>query len=315
MIEVYTGGIGKLYLTTYDENGLPVAPDSNPTITLEDVDTGEEVLSSVASLTDSDYPGEYEIVLPQFCMVCDRIYKVTWNYSISLRNNRIIEYLYVNTPYATVDEVISELGYSSRPENENYYPYEKIKTAERTARMIINNELGFAMGRKNKNVACYGDGADVLRVPERIISISKVYENDELVYDADNNFNIIGFDIEITETNYGIRIVPANPGDDIDEKEEFDYTGLTSGRFRDGYRYNIEGIFGWEYTPMEIKQATFLLVNDLLCNDSTWRSRYVKKINSGQMSVELSSLSFSGTGNALADSLINKFKMIQAVII
>ena len=46
-----------------------------------------------------------------------------------------------------------------------------------------------------------------------------------------------------------------------------------------------------------------------------WRTKYVKKINSGQMSVELSSQSFNGTGNALVDSILQKFKMIQAVII
>lgn len=315
MIEVYTGGIGKIYLTTYDEDGFPAAPDSNPTILVEDAETGEVAAQSVASLIDSDYPGEYSFVLPQSCMTCDKIFKLTWEYILDSRTNRIVEYLYVNTPYCTVDEIITELGFSSRPENTNYYPYEKIKTAERTSRMMIDNELGFSMGRDNKPITAYGDGADVLRLPKRIISISKVYENDELVYDASTGLNIIGFDIEITETSYGIRIVPANPGDDIDEQEEFDYTGLTKGRFRDGYRYEIEGIFGWEYIPIEIKQATFLLVNDLLCSDSIWRSRYVKKINSGQMSVELSSLSFNGTGNALADSLINKFKMIQAVII
>jgi len=33
------------------------------------------------------------------------------------------------------------------------------------------------------------------------------------------------------------------------------------------------------------------------------------------MSVELSSQSFNGTGNALVDAILQKFKMIQAVII
>jgi hypothetical protein len=58
-----------------------------------------------------------------------------------------------------------------------------------------------------------------------------------------------------------------------------------------------------------------LIVNDLLCNDSIWRSKYVKKMNTGQMSVELSSLAFAGTGNAIADAILQKFKMIQLVII
>lgn len=312
---MHTGGTGKIYLTTYDEDGFPTAPDSDPTILVQDNETGTTVVNSVAQIIDSDYPGDYFFVLPQACMDCDKIFKITWGYSIGSKQSTIVEYLYVNTAYATVDEIISELGFSSRPENTNYFPYEKIKSAERTSRMMIDNELGFSMAKSDKPVTSYGEGADVLRVSKRIVSISKIYENDELVYDLSTGLNTIGFDIEITETNYGIRIVPASPGDDIDEQEEFDYTGLTKGRFRNGYRYEIHGIFGWDYIPIEIKQATFLLVNDLLCSDNIWRSRYVKKINNGQMSVEMSSLSFNGTGNAIADSLINKFKMIQAVII
>jgi hypothetical protein len=33
------------------------------------------------------------------------------------------------------------------------------------------------------------------------------------------------------------------------------------------------------------------------------------------MSVELSSLTFNGTGNAIVDSILQKFKSIQAVVI
>jgi hypothetical protein len=180
---------------------------------------------------------------------------------------------------------------------------------------MINTELGFSIGKYEKTVVAYGDGADVLLLPEKIISISSIYENDELVINNSNNYNVFGYEVEVTETGYGIRIIPTNPGDDIDEEEEFDYIGLNKGRFRDGYRYEITGTFGWNYVPVEIKQCMYLLINDLLCNDSLWRTKYVKKINSGQMSVELSSQSFNGTGNALVDAILQKFKMIQAVII
>jgi hypothetical protein len=77
----------------------------------------------------------------------------------------------------------------------------------------------------------------------------------------------------------------------------------------------VYGLFGWNYVPVEIKQSVFLLVNDLLCSENIWRTKYLKKINSGQMSVEISSLAFTGTGNAIVDSLLQKFKSIQAVII
>lgn len=317
MIEIYTGSRGAIRIVTHDLDGLPVSPDDNenPSVILVDPSTSEVLLNSVASLIDTDYPGEYEFIVPSQFVTYDRVLKVEWGYTVDGSDHSETEYVYVTTPYSTVDEIITELGYSTRPENPNYYPYEKIVAAERVARMMIDTELGFSFIKESKTITAYGEGADVIVLPEKIISISKLYENDELVIDVDAEYNSFGFDVEITETGYGIRIVPPNPGDDISEQEVIDFTGFTAGRFRNGYRYGIEGIAGWNYIPKEIKQCVLLLVSDLLCNDSIWRSKYVKKINSGQTSMEISSLSFNGTGNALVDAILNKFKMIQAVII
>lgn len=314
MIEVYTGSTGKITIITY-KDGVPVQPDSTPSVTITDAVTGDSISSGSASIIDADYEGEYEYSLPTSATSSDRVLKAVWTYIIDGKTNTETDYVYVVTPYATTDEIVSELGYSSRPEDPNYYPYEKIRAAERAARMMINTELGFEMGRALGTTVAYGSGADVLLLPTKILSFTKLTENDEVVIDIANNINIFGFDVEITETGYGLRIVPPNPGDDIDEQEEFDYTGLTKGRFRDGYRYEVSGILGWNYIPSEIKQCVFLLVNDLLCNDSIWRTRYANKVKSGQLSIEMSSLSFTGTGNAIVDAILQKFKMIQAVII
>ena len=315
MIEVYTGSVGKIFLTTYSTDGLPSEPSSTPTVTITDAETGSVVTTGTASLIDSDYEGDYQYELPSSITSSDRVLKATWSYVKNGKNISEVEYIYVTTPYATVDEIISELGFSSRPEDPNYFPYEKIVSAERAARMMIDNELGFSMGKKAKTVSAYGSGADVLVVPERIISFDSITENDKLVIDVSEDYNDFGYNVEITETNYGIRVIPNTPGDDVSEEEYYDVLNLRSGQFKDGYRYDINGIFGWAYIPVEIKQCVFLLVNDLLCSDSIWRTKYVKKINSGQMSVEMSSLAFNATGNALVDAILQKFKMIQAVII
>lgn len=317
MIETYTGTRGLINITTHDIYGLPAQPDNNlnPTVVIKDPETNQTLLQSVASLIDADYPGDYQFIIPSQYVQYDRVLKIEWSYNIDGSTIKETDFVYVITPYSTVDEIVSELGFSMRPEDSNYYSYEKIRSAARVARMMINTELGFSIGKYEKTVVAYGDGADVLLLPEKIISISSISENDELVINNSNSYNVFGYDVEVTETGYGIRIVPTNPGDDIDEEEEFDYIGLDKGRFRDGYRYEISGVFGWNYVPVEIKQCMYLLINDLLCNDSLWRTKYVKKINSGQMSVELSSQSFNGTGNALVDSILQKFKMIQAVII
>lgn len=312
MLEVYTGSVGKVNLTTFDKDGLPAQPDITPIVSIKDAETGVLIASGVASLVDADYEGDYEYHLPESATQTDKILKVEWTYTVSEHVTKETEYLYVTTPYATIDEIAEELGFSSRPEDYNYFSYDKIKSAERTARMIINNELGYPIGKKTKEISAYGTGADVLYLGEKIISISTLKENDETVITSTSN--TFGFPVEITESGYSIRIVP-NLGDDIQEQETIDPVVYSVGRFKNGYKYDISGVFGWNYVPFEIKQCTFLLVNDLLCSENTWRTKYLKKINSGQMSVEMSSLSFTGTGNAIVDSLLQQFKSIQAVII
>lgn len=306
--------MGKIYLTTY-EDGVPVEPDSAPTVVIVDAESGTSVASGNATLVSSDYEGEYEFTLPTSATATDRVLKATWTYIISSKTQQEVEYIYVSTPYATVDEIMSELGYSSQSQDANYFSYDKVKSAERVARMIVNDYLGFELGKYSGTIVGYGDGADVLILPSKMISFTKLTENDRVVIDISQSYNQFGYDVEITETGYALRIIPQTPGDDISEQEYYDILNLRSGQFKNGYRYEVEGVIGWNYIPVEIKQAMFLLVNDLLCNDSTWRTKYVKKIDSGQMSIELSSLTFNGTGNAIVDSILQKFKSIQAVVI
>jgi hypothetical protein len=314
LIEIYTGSLGKINLTTY-EDGVPVEPDASPTVAIVNAETGSSVATGTATLIDADYEGEYEFILPISATSTDIVLKATWSYAISSKNIQEVEYVYVTTPYATIDEIVSELGYSSQTQDANYFSYDKIKSAERVARMMINDYLGFSLGKYTGTIVAYGDGADVIILPSKMISFTSLTENDKLVINTSDNYNQFGYAVEITETGYGLRIVPQTPGDDISEQEYYDIINLRSGQFRNGYRYEITGVVGWNYIPVEVKQAMFLLVNDLLCSDSTWRTKYVKKITSGQMSVELSSLTFMGTGNALADALLQKFKSIQAVVI
>lgn len=315
MLQVDTDNIAVLNLITYGKDGVPHAADGLPTITVYNTETDAVLVSASAVLVDTDYPGEYTYELSSIHTSSEKVLRLLWRYSVHGLLVTNTEYLYVVNPYVTVDETILELGYSSRIEDPNYFPFEKIVSAERTARMMINEYLGFSIGKKEGTIVCYGTGSDILPLYSKVVDVVKLTENDQLVIDHETGYNIFGNDIEVTETGYGVRIIPSNPGDNIDEQEIIDVFGNSKGKFREGYRYEVYGIIGWNYIPLEIKQAAFLLINDLLCSDSSWRTKYIKKINNGQMSVEISGLTYHGTGNAIADSILNKFRMIQAVII
>jgi hypothetical protein len=315
LLEVYTGSVGKISLTTYDRDGLPAQPDALPELSVYDAETGSTLLNDADPyLIDSDYPGEYEFVLSEQMTSYDRVLRIEWHYSVGGNHTLETEFIYVITPYATIDEIVKELGFSSRPEDYNYFSYDKVRSAERVARMIIDTELGFSIGKKYKTATFYGTGSDVLFLNESIVEIESLEENDQVVIDLGENLNTFGYPVEITETGYAIRIVK-DPGSEVYEQEILDPAGFNLGRFKNGSKYDVYGLFGWNYVPVEIKQSVFLLVNDLLCSENIWRTKYLKKINSGQMSVEISSLAFTGTGNAIVDSLLQKFKSIQAVII
>ena len=314
MIEVYAGSSTKINVTTY-YNGEPTEPVEAPQAVVRDASTDNILLVEYSEQTEDAYVGEYELLLPANVTSLERILKVEWEYQIGEEYFNSIEYIYVTTPYLTVDEIILELGFSPYPEGPNYQPFEKIHSAARAARMLINNYLGFSLTQNTNPVVTYGNNTDVLSFTERIIEFKKLYENDQLIIDIDAGVNNWSVDLEITETNSGLRVIPSTAGEDIQESEVSRVLNINNSRFKNGYRYKIEGTFGYKVIPLEVRQAMLLIVNDLLCNDSIWRSKYVKKIDTGQMSVELSSLAFSGTGNAVADAILQKFKMIQLVII
>jgi hypothetical protein len=314
LIEVYAGSSTKVNVTTYF-NGEPTEPVEAPQAVVKDASTNTILLVDYAEQTDDEYVGEYELLLPANVTAIERILKIEWEYQIGEEYFNSTEYIYVTIPYLTVDEIILELGFSPYPEGANYQPFEKIHAAARTARMIINNYLGFSLTENTNPVVAYGTNADVLSLPHRIIEFKKLYENDQLIIDIDEDINNWGVELEITETNNALRVIASTAGEDIQESERSFILDINPAKFKDGYRYKVEGTFGYQVLPLEVKQAMLLIVNDLLCNDSIWRSKYVKKMNTGQMSVELSSLAFAGTGNAIADAILQKFKMIQLVII
>jgi GTPase SAR1 family protein len=312
LLEIYTGEQAVVYYTVRDSAGMIVEPDSAPVVNIFDADTDLLISTGASELIDDDNIGVYQYAIPSSVNNAERSIVISWEYELLSEEKVFAEHSYVVSPYVTVEEIISELELSDTPGDPRYYSEDQIRSAERGARMMINAFIGRKVSAHYGISTAYGTGADVLQYDEKINSFSRLIENDVVVIDIDNDINTFGYAIETTETGHGIRIVA--PGENINESPVITIIGST-GSFKDGYRYELDGVFGWKYLPMEIKQAAFLLVNDFLCDDSTWTQKYVRKLNLGSMAISFSNSAYAGTGNFIADSLLSGFKSFGVVVI
>lgn len=212
---------------------------------------------------------------------------------------------YLVKPYAHMDEIIHELGFGIDTSDPNYKTASELMAAERWARFKIDAYTGQTYGIETKSVEVIGDGTDVLLLPERLESFSQVLCDDVAITDAT---------FKITPTNYALRI-NKEPGIDVFETYPYVSDIATPGYFSKGKRYSISGVFGYVHTPRAIVECTLKLVNDFFCQDTVWRDKYVKRMQTGDYTVEISPQAFTGTGNSSVDRVLDSMIASRMVII
>mgnify|MGYP006267072231 CR=1 FL=1 len=312
MIEIPNNSIHRIdILVTADD--LSVEPDDNPTYIVYDADTNE-LLTSGSAERDVDNVGSYYVLLGPPLTSIDRILKVEWSYSLNFQQYAGIEYTAISTPYVEIGEIISELGLGTEPQDYNFFPHSKLRVAERIARFQINNYTGREFAQKVGSQVAYSLGSDTILFTERMTDFSKLEQDDIVVYDPANGINDLGYDIELTETGQGIRLKNASQYD-VTAYPPSAYMTPPNLKFKDGSRYKIYCTMGYPYIPYQVKQAALLLINDNIYNDSLWRQKYIGEFNTGQMSVTLRDSAFTGTGNLIADNLLDPFKITGIVVI
>jgi len=87
----------------------------------------------------------------------------------------------------------------------------------------------------------------------------------------------------------------------------------STGIFKSGVSYKVQGYFGWEKVPDEVEQAAIELMKDFFAKDTVWRNKYVKKISTFDWDFEYTSEAHSGTGNAYADRLLADYVLVTKV--
>lgn len=299
----------ELYVSYED---VPQNLTSSPTYVLKDLDTNEIIKTGTAS-TVIDQIGEYEIGLTSEDTAYDRMLQVIWNYTLAGVETEEVETIRVATPYATFADILDELELSIDTADSRYFPASKIRAAERLARSQINIYTGHTFGKRAGSLYVRGTDKSILTLPERMVSFSKVEQNGVTRYDASTSFNNLGYTLELTDTNMALKISST----DDENVTYYPNSGVNPplGIFPSSSEYKITGIIGYPYVPLEVTQATVLLVNDHLYNDGLWRARYIDRMDTGEMQIKLRDAAFRGTGNLLADNLLEKYKNINIVVI
>ena len=315
MQDIARGTQEKIHLHVIVDNVM-VQADTVPHVYIYDADNDATTIPGYSGLaTNEDEDGSYSYMLQPSLTNIQRVLKVVWHYSV----NGVVfdqeDYYRVSTVYATVSDIVDFMGYGSTPSELNYMAPERISAAERVARTIIEGYTSQAFYTRYGTQEQFGVGSDAIYLVERMLTIDKMWENDNLVIDNTINpvYNNFGFNVEITPTGKAVRIL--NQGWDVRYDNQVDPNILYYGRFRDNSRYTFQGVMGYKYVPEDIKLACMLLTGDILANDYNWRNKYLKKVNLSEISFEMAGGAFNGTGNVTVDNILDSYRNVNIVII
>jgi hypothetical protein len=195
------------------------------------------------------------------------------------------------------------------------------KRWEIIARAIMDSYLGndSANGEGFYNhkliVQGVGEGTDYFPIwhnPKRIL---KVYENNQLVYDADNS--------EATTIQFAIAannsaIIKVITGDFNRHEStptrvplaagDLNYYGRSGTSFPKGTDYTFILDVGYKAVPPDVEQAAIMLINDLKCGNNEYWKRFVTQYNTDQFSIKYAPEFLKGTGNLIVDKILDGYK-------
>lgn len=192
---------------------------------------------------------------------------------------------------------------------------------EELARALIDEVVSDGFYYRKQVVQTVGLGADYLPVWQNAQKLSKLYENNVLVYDASSpnttSFNYkltddktaitIDYDGEYNRSEGANLILPQAMSDLWDMT--FGYRG-----FAKTFDYTLHLEVGYKRVPSEISRAAKLLIEDIKCGKLEYVERYIKDYNTDQYKIKFDGRVFEGTGNMIVDKILSKYAKSIRVI-
>lgn len=188
------------------------------------------------------------------------------------------------------------------------------KTLELLARSIIDTYTDGGFYNHKSIYQVSGSGSDYLPIWRDANRVLKVYENNVLVFDIDSTTNeyiykvtLDNSAIERLETGSVNRLespiikVPVARGD-------LAFGVTKSGAFPLTYDYLFILDEGYRAIPADVEAATKMLIDDMKCGKLDYYQKYVSSYNTDQFRIQFDKKLLEGTGNAIVDKVLEKYK-------
>lgn len=323
MSEIHKGNNEYVYLDLYGQGA-----DAVPTVTCTDSDgvtTELTVFSAAPEDRPADAVARYYVILGLGQTQKETQLKVHWDFSIGGTPVSRDDYFDVVTPYLSTGEVKA------------IYPEatdEEARRLEASVRFIIEAYTGQKFGHSVKTLTVEGHGESALRLPERLLKITRLETlttglnplGTLIVSDGwylKKGWTDVVSDIPNDSTYWSgfdpdDEALPGEPGYEKQGHGHIIHAPGTAGRpteWRNDYPFKITGEWGYYTVPQDVKEAARLLVNDYACSEAAYRDRYLKTVEASDWKLEFFGTASMTTGNARADQLLSKYVILDWAVV
>ncbi len=292
MIEIYRNSTEFIGLTIYSAGVLTDAA-AIPTITVQDVETGQILAQDVLS-TRQDI-GKYVYLININDTQVERKLVATWKFILSGQTVNKVDYIDIVTPYVLPGEL------RRRYPELNKSTIESLKDLEHRARLIINSYTGQDFGLRSKTIQVPATARKTF-LSEPVVRVTNVSSGGYV-------FNGLVNNIRITNGGWVIELPGYNNhtiyGSYMPEPVWYNKNAV----------YDITGLFGYINVPSEVSLAAAMLVKDYSCREDMWRTRGLESVRAADWRFDFRDDTYKGTGNIDADRLLDRFKRFGAAIL
>lgn len=296
MAEIYRNTTQFVYLDIYNGEA-----DSEP----EAVIAGDTpYILDVVEDTDFEPAQRWVVEIPLSETQDVRDFNIVWTFSVNGQDAAKVDRLTVVVPLVDLDDIRSELELPTETTDA------QIVLMERRVRRIIEAHCNQKFEPRVETLTLTGVGTKQLTLPKRLISVTAL---------RDNRAGALWFGFSIQNDGWALRRVSGYYyGEDATSSAPI-YAPYTShglyAKWPAGFVWEVTGTWGWEYVPEEVREAALTLLEQRLCSQSAYRDNYLSSMKAADWRFDYFQESILGTGNAVADSLLESYRVVGAAVV